>query len=152
MKNKTISNLFDASILLKGIFSLIELISGTLLLFITSNFLLKFIYFIFGHELLQDPTDILVNFLINLFSNPTNLKIFFAIYLIAHGIIKLGLILALWKEKLWAYPLSEIVFSLFIIYQIYRYTQHPSIFLILLTALDIFVIILIHLEYKILKY
>ena len=152
MKNKTISNLFDASILLKGIFSLIELISGTLLLFITSNFLLKFIYFIFGHELLQDPTDILVNFLINLFSNPTNLKILFAIYLIAHGIIKLGLILALWKEKLWAYPLSEIVFSLFIIYQIYRYTQHPSIFLILLTALDIFVIILIHLEYKILKY
>lgn len=150
MKEKIlIHRLFSISILLKGIFALIELILGILLLFITSSLLLKFVYYIFGHELIQDPADVLVNFLLNLFSNfSSSIKIFFAIYLLIHGIIKLGLIVALWREKLWAYPLSETIFSLFIIYQIYRYFQYPSVSLILLTILDIFVIILIYLEYK----
>lgn len=144
-----IHKLFSVSVSLKGIFALVELISGILLFFINSNLLLKFVYYIFGHELVQDPTDIFVNLLLNLFSNFSGgIKLFFAVYLLVHGIIKLGLIMALWKEKLWAYPLSEIVFSLFIVYQIYRYFQHPSLFLILLTILDIFVIILIYLEYK----
>ncbi len=147
-----IHELFRTSIFLKGIFAFLESISGILLFFVTSDFLLRFVNYFFGHELKQDPADIFVNFLINLFSDHSgSLKIFFAIYLLIHGIIKLGLIVALWKEKLWAYPLSGIIFILFIFYQIYRYIQHPSVFLILLTFLDILVIILIYLEYKILK-
>lgn len=153
MKNKTlIHKLFKTSIFLKGIFAFIELVSGIFLFFVTSDLLLKFVNYVFGHELVQDPTDIFVNFLLNLFSNFSgNIKIFFAIYLLVHGIIKLGLIMALWKEKLWAYPVSEIIFISFIIYQIYRYIKHPSVFLILLTLLDVMVIILIYLEYKGLK-
>lgn len=147
-----IRKLFRIGIFFKGIFALIELISGILLFFITSDLLLKYIHYIFGHELIQDPTDILVNFLLNLFSNfSSSMKIFFAIYLLSHGIIKLGLIIALWKEKLWSYTLSEIIFSLFIVYQTYRYFQNPSFFLMLLTLIDFLVIILIHLEYKNLK-
>lgn len=147
-----IQKLFNLSIFLKGVFAFLELISGILLFFVTSDLLLKFIYYLFGHELIQDPTDFLVNALLNLFSNfPSSIKLFFVIYLLTHGIIKLGLIVALWKEKLWAYPLSEIIFSLFIIYQIYRYFQYPSAFLILLSVLDVFVIILIYLEFQILK-
>lgn len=153
MKNKIlIHNLFRISIFLKGIFAFIELIFGASLFFIASNSLLKTVYTIFGHELAQDSTDIFVNFLLNLFSSfSPSLKIFFAIYLLTHSLIKLGLIIALWKEELWAYPLSEIIFILFIVYQAYRYAKHPSIYLALLTFLDIFVIILIYLEYAALK-
>lgn len=153
MKNKdSIHALFKISIFLKSIFAFIEIISGCLLFFVTSDLLLKFVYSIFGHELIQDPADIFVNFLLNLFSNfSSSIKFFFAIYLLIHGIIKLGLIISLWKERLWAYPLSGIVFSLFIIYQSYRYFQYPTLSLILLTIIDIFVIVLIYFEYKNLK-
>ena len=102
--------------------------------------------------MVQDPADILVNFLLNSFSTfSKSIMFFFAIYLVIHGVIKIGLIFSLWKGKLWAYPLSEIIFSLFIIYQIYKYIISPSFFLIFLTFLDALVIILIYLEYKNIK-
>jgi len=141
--------LFNISLFLKGIFAFIEAISGVFLFFTTSDLFLKFIYYFFGHELIQDPKDFLVNLLLGLFTNLSrNTQIFFAIYLLIHGVIKLGLILSLKKEKLWAYPLAGIIFFLFVIYQIYKYFQNPSTFLILLTIIDTFVIILIYLEYK----
>lgn len=154
MLNKNlIQDFFKVSISLKGIFALLESLLGILLFFITSNLLLKIIYLIFGHELAQDPTDFFVNFLLNIFSNfPVNLKTFFAIYLLTHGIIKLGLIVALFKKRLWAYPTSQVVFLLFAFYQIYGFLRGSSFFLIILTLIDIIVIISIHLKYKILKH
>ena len=152
IKRVLIHRLFRISIFIKGIFAFMELISGILLFFVTQNSLLNFVRNVFGHELAHDPTDILVNLLLNLFSNFSNsMKLFFAIYLLIHGIIKFGLIIGLWDERLWVYPVSIVVFSLFIIYQLYRYTHHPSLFLILLTELDIAVIILTYLEYRNLK-
>ncbi|BCG83133.1 hypothetical protein MesoLj113b_66750 [Mesorhizobium sp. 113-3-3] len=38
---------------------------------------------------------------------------FYAFYLLSHGIVKLALVVALLKNKLWAYPSSLIVLGLF---------------------------------------
>lgn len=151
-ENILIHRFFGLGIFLKGIFALLEVASGVLLFFVTSDSLLNSVYHILGHELTQDPTDIFANFLLNLFSNfPNSLKIFFAAYLLIHGIVKLGLIFALWKEKLWAYPLSGAIFLMFMIYQFYRYLHHHSVYSLFLIFLDLLVIILIYLEYQNLK-
>ena len=63
----------------------------------------------------------------------------------------LGLVWALLKHKLWAYPLSIIVFAAFIVYQLYRFTFTRGLGLIALSLFDLVVIWLIYLEYRALK-
>jgi uncharacterized membrane protein len=152
VKLKT-EKLFHASLVLKGFYHLLELSAGTILLFVSSSSqIYNFIHNLFEQELLEDPHDFVANFIVNLFGNiQPSLKLFFGTYLFVAGIINLGLIIALWKEKLIAYPISIIFFSLFVIYQIYRYILTPSWILIILTILDLIIIFLSYREYKTLK-
>ena len=71
-----------------------------------------------------------------------------AIYLFGHGVIKLWIIIGLLRKKLWYYPVAMIVFGLFIVYQLYRYTFTHSFLLLLITALDFIVIGLTWHEYR----
>ncbi len=113
---------------------------------------MKIVQTIFKHELLQDPTDILANYLIKASHNVSFSTLSFAaVYLMIHGFIKIGLVTGLWFKKLWAYPLAEIVLSLFIIYQLIRFSRTHSLILILLTLLDIVILFLVSHEYKRIK-
>ena len=53
-----------------------------------------------------------------------------------HRVIKILLVGALLKRKLWAYPLAGAVFAAFITYQLYRYNFTRSIGLIWLIWLE----------------
>jgi len=55
------------------------------------------------------------------------------------------------RGKLWYYPVSLVVFSLFIVYQLYRYSYTQSIWLLFITAVDIVVIVLTWHEYRFLQ-
>jgi len=50
------------------------------------------------------------------------------------------LVVALWFNKLWAYPLTIVVFGGFMVYQVYRYTHTHSFALMMLTAFDAVVV------------
>jgi uncharacterized membrane protein len=146
-------DVFRVSIFLKGLYSFFELLAGAVLLFGTSDRIFNFIHHIFRNELLEDAHDFIGNFVISLVGNlPQQMKVFIALYLLSHGIVKLALIIALWKEKRWAYPIAMGVFGLFIVYQIYRYILHPSLILLFLNDLDMVVIILTLLEWRRLKH
>ena len=67
---------------------------------------------------------------------------FAALYLLSHGAIKLWLILGLLREKLWYYPTAMVIFGLFIAYQLYRFSFTHSVFLLLITVIDLVVIAL----------
>jgi len=143
---------FRISIFLKGLYSFFELLAGMILLLVSSDKIFNFVHYIFKNELLEDSRDFVANFILNFAGSLTaSLKLFFAIYLIIHGVIKLGLIIALWKEKKGAYPVAIAVFGLFIVYQIYRYILHPSLILLFLNDLDLAIIILTLLEWRRLK-
>lgn len=152
MKFSLEHSIFRASIFLKGLYSFLELLAGTLLLFVMSSQIYNFVHEIFKNELIEDSRDFIANFILNSLGNLTPaFKLFIAIYLIVHGTIKLALIIGLWKEKRAAYPIAIGVFGLFVIYQIYRYIMHPSLILILLTDLDMLIIILTLIEWRNLK-
>jgi len=152
LSKNVLHRLFKISIFLKGLDSLLQIIGGIFLILVKPESINNIIQLIFHYELIEDPQDLIVNFFINLFSNlPAGTQLFGAIYLLSHGIIKLALIIGLWKKKLWTYIAAEIVFTLFIIYQVYRFAFTHSVFLILLTLLDAVVIILTWWEYKQLK-
>jgi uncharacterized membrane protein len=51
-------------------------------------------------------------------------------------------------NKLWSYPAAIVVFTGFAIYQIYQLAQQNSLFLGIVTALDMVVVLLIVAEYR----
>ena len=100
-------------------------------------------------ELSDDPNDFWANFLVHgAQSFSLSSQHFLAFYLLSHGVIKGFLVLALFKEKLWSYPLAMVIFSLFGGYQIFEFTRTGSLWLLVLTVLDIFIIILTWHEYR----
>lgn len=143
---------FEVTLLIKGIDSLLEIVGGFLMIYLNPGRMNRLVSFLTRHELSEDPKDRIANFLL-LFGHAFSISTqsFGIIYLFSHGLIKLLLVLLLWKKKLWAYPLTIVSLLLFIAYQIYRYTFSHSVFLILLTAFDILMSVLTYKEYKRMK-
>ena len=74
-----------------------------------------------------------------------------AAYLLAHGVVKIGRVASLLRDRHWAYPAAITVFAAFIVYQLYRFTLTHGLGLIALSLFDLVVIGLIWLEYRALK-
>ena len=141
---------FQISVLLKGANAILEIIGGVLLLF--TGAITGLVQFLIQGELIEDPSDFVANTLQHYLPYLSqHSQLFASFYLLSHGVIKIFLVVGLLRNKLWAYPSAIVVFILFIIYQLYRYTYTHSLFLILLTIFDVFVIWLTWHEYQILK-
>ena len=139
---------FWISIAFKTLNAVSEIVGGIALLIISQQSIVDLVYRVFQHELNQDPADWLANFVLRQALNLSpGMKAFAVVYLLAHGLIKLGLIGAIWRSKLWAYPLAGIVFSLFAVYQMYRFAYTHSIVMLLLTVLDVIIIALLFPEH-----
>jgi len=125
------------------------LIGGTLLLLFPPSAIQHFIVGLTHNELSEDPNDFIAT---QLRSAAEHLSVggelFAAIYLLSHGVIKVGLVYALLKDKRWAFPWAIGIFTAFGIYQIYRYFVQPSGWLIALTILDVIVIVLAWAEWQ----
>lgn len=143
---------FRISILFKVFDSLIEFLIGIVLLFISASGIYNFFTRLFSSELAVDPHDFIATHVIAWISAISpDVKIFIAIYFLSHSIIKLGLLVGLWYEKIKLYPIAIGIFVLFIAYQVYKYIIQPSGWLIYLTVLDLIFIGLAILEYRHLK-
>ncbi len=149
---KEIHGLFDVTLFLKGIHASIELIGGLLLYFISTESISSMVSFFFRGELIEDPHDIIANYLLNITQAfGGNSKAFVALYLASHGIVNGLVVLGLWREKIWAYPIALAVIGAFIVYQIYLLLFGYSLWVVFLTVLDIAVLLLAWHEYTILK-
>ncbi|MDA8171015.1 MAG: DUF2127 domain-containing protein [Nitrospiraceae bacterium] len=151
-KGKIIDRVFRLGVVLKGIDGIFEIIGGILLFLISPGQIGHFIAQLTQHELQEDPRDVLFNLIIKMSHQlSAGTEFFTAVYFMAHGVIKVGLIAALLSRKLWAYPAAIIFFALFGVYQIYRYLYTHSVLMIVLTFFDAVVIALTWLEYKRIK-
>lgn len=150
MKLKKLWHIFFLiGIFFKGLDGLLEFFGGMIFLFIRHGNIAKYTRILLQHEIIEDPNDIIANYLINFAGHISrNTEIFASLYLLVHGIIKISIILGLYTRKLWVYPLAEFILSLFVIYQIYRFCHTFSILLIFLSIIDLFIIFLIWTEYR----
>lgn len=147
-KEKSIHEIFEISVVIKGIDGLLEIIGSLFLFFISTAKINSIMIRLTQHELAEDSKDVIATHLITAVHHfSTNTKIFQALYLLIHGLIKIFLVWGLLKNKLWAYPTSMAFLIAFIFYQMYRYTYTYAISLILLTIFDIFIIVLTWHEY-----
>jgi uncharacterized membrane protein len=143
---------FEISLVLKGLLAILEIICGVLVYFVTQQFLLSIVLAITQEELAEDRHDLVAQYLIHsVQSFSISSQHFASFYLLSHGIIKTILIAGLLRKKLLFYPVAIIVFGLFIVYQLYRFSLTHSPWLVLITVLDIVVIWLTWYEYRFLR-
>ena len=101
------------------------------------------------HELSEDPNDLLAGYLVHAAQHfSVDAQIFVSVYLLWHGLVKVGLVMALLQKRFWAYPTAILAFTLFLVYQLYRYANTHSNWLLMLSVVDVFVIIFTWFEYK----
>jgi uncharacterized membrane protein len=144
--------LFKATIFIKGFDGVLDLIASAVLFFSTSETISKIIPFLFREELLEDKNDIVANFLLNASQAfVADTQLFVVVYLTIHGLIKIGLALAFNSKNYRAYKIAEIILTILIGYQIYRFSHTFSIVLLLVTITDILTVILVNIESKKLK-
>jgi uncharacterized membrane protein len=145
---KIVHKVFDFTIFIKAVFGVFEILSGIFLAVSGQLVLNNFIIDLAREEIAEDPNDLIANFLINTATNfYYDAHLFAIIYLIGHGIINIFLAVSLFKGKIWAYFTAMAAFGGFIIYQLYRYFHTFSPALLLLSAFDAFLVLIIWLEY-----
>lgn len=149
MNERRIHQIFEASLLLKGAHALIECVGGLVLAFISTDTIISWVKMLTQEELIEDPQDFIANHLMSMAAGfSVSSQHFYAFYLLSHGLVKVALVIGLLRNKLWAYPASLVVLSLFIAYQVYRYSYTHSMGLIVLTVFDVIVMFLIWHEYR----
>jgi uncharacterized membrane protein len=143
---------FDIGIFFKGLDGVLEIVGGLLLFVVRPETITGILTTLTQHELSEDPYDVIASQLARLVQDfSASTQLFAGVYLLSHGVIKVVLVASLFRERLWAYPAAIVVFTLFIVYQMYRYVLEPSTSMIVLSVLDVIVIALTWLEYRRLK-
>ena len=140
---------FEVAIILKGFDGVLEVAGGLILLVVSPATINRIVTTLTQHELSQDPHDFVATHLINTAHGLTRGSVLFAsLYLLLHGAVKIVLVAALLRNKLWAYPWMIAFLVVFIAYQVYRISLVPSAGLAALTVFDIFVVWLTYREYQ----
>ncbi len=152
VRKNILHRIFEVAVALKGVYGMLELIMGSAILFIKLGTIQNFIFYFAGREISEDPGDFVANYLIDFgydFSPST--KLFVASYLIFYGVVNVFLVIALLKNKIWAYPAAILFYIIFLVYQIHRYFLYYSPLLLFFIILNSAITILVWLEYKNLK-
>ena len=145
-------NLFMASILLKGFWATLEVVAGIALFSYTPDHMAQFIRFMFNNRLMANPKDPLATFLLHQLQDfDITRHTFVSVYLMLHGLVKVGVVAGLYSERLWAFPIGLTALGAFIIYQMERYFTTHAPLLLVISILDAFIMLLAWREYQALK-
>ncbi len=143
-----LDRVFEIGIIAKGLNGCVELIGGLLLLFATPEKITHLAAVLTQGELSEDPHDLIATHLLHTANGLTGPAVLFgAVYLLAHGLVKVILVVALLLNKLWAYPWMIGVLTVFIGYQLYRIALAPTAGLVALTLFDLAIVALTWREY-----
>lgn len=148
-----LERVFQISLVLKGLDGVLEIIGGVLFLFVRPEQLDRLVRTLTQHELSEDPGDFIANALVHASGGLTpSASWFAAAYLLLHGLVKVVLVWAVLKDKLWAYPWMIAFLLLFIAYQTYQLLTAFTIGMLLLTLFDLFIVWFTAREYRIHKH
>lgn len=141
--------LFEAGAVLKALDGIAEFALGFFFFFASAQTVNGLIFWLTGDELTEQPRDWFIQVLFHSWNGfSASAQTFWAIIFVGNGIVKLLLVLALFKEKFSAYPYIAAAFALLAGYQIYHIIGSPSLILDLLTTFDMVFIVLIVQEYN----
>jgi uncharacterized membrane protein len=141
--------LFEASLVIKGLLAASEAVAGLGLWLTPNKSILLLVIWLTRNEIAQDPSDeMAIWFRHAAEAFPIQTQHFYALYLLAHGLLKLLMVGMLARRVLWAYPAAMAVLAGFVLYQMHQWTQSHSSVLFLLSGFDLFMIGLVWREFN----
>ena len=144
--------LFEASLVIKGLLCSAEFLAGLGLLFAPNQLVARLVYWLTHFEITDKPGDSMAAWTQRAVEQfPIGTQDFYGWYLLAHGGLKLAMVVMLWARILWAYPAAMAVLGGFVIYQLAEFVHTGSPFLLILAVFDLFMIGLVWQEYRALK-
>jgi uncharacterized membrane protein len=144
--------LFEASLAIKGFLCAAEALAGLGLLLTPNPLIARIVFWLTHFEIAEDPNDTLANWTMRAVEQfPIGTQHFYAIYLLAHGGLKLVMVFLLWRKVVWAYPAAMVVLGGFVIYQTVEFFHAGSPFLLLLALFDLVMIGLVWQEWRALR-
>lgn len=148
-RNELLHGLYKISVIVKGVDGILEVAGGILLIFFSPLTITRSILFFAHHELVEDPRHPLINYLYQIASGLSlQRRQFYSLLFLSHGAVKLVMVSGLMRNKMWAYPATMVIFTAFVFYQTFEMYFSPSILLVAITVIDIFVVLLIGREYQ----
>lgn len=136
-----LDRVFAVGIIGKGLNGALELVGGVLLLLVSPDRIHRVVVALTQGELSEDPRDFVATHLLHTAAGlSADATLFGAIYLLIHGLVKVVLVAALLRDKLWAYLWMIGVLGVFIAYQLYRIVLDPTAGLIALTVFDVLIV------------
>ncbi|GAA4664274.1 hypothetical protein GCM10025780_01370 [Frondihabitans cladoniiphilus] len=140
---------FRWGVVAKGVYGLGEVLAGVFLIVVSPASVQGWASFLTQQRLSQDPDDFLSHSLVHLVAGLTaSAMTFAAVYLLVHGLVKIGLLLAVLTERYRVYPWAIGILIAFIGYQAYELVVHYSIGLLILTLFDAAIVVLTVREYR----
>ena len=151
-EEKQIYQLFKWSILIKGAISVVEVIVGTLVMFTPVSIITHMTDYVIKNFFGGKTEGFLVSEIISNAEALVNIgTVLIGVYLIGRGGIKLGLIIGLLRNKIWAYPWSLVVIGVLVLFQVFELIKTLHLGIIFVTAFDLVVMYLIWREWNIVK-
>jgi uncharacterized membrane protein len=138
MQQKRIYQIFQISVVLKGLHGLVEIAGGLALALFSTDAILRLIYRFDSHHWVARHFS-------------TGEHSYYIFFFLTHGALNLALAIGLLMEKLWAYPAAIAILTLFIVMQMFRFTHVHDPGLVFFSILDVIVIILAIHEYRLLR-
>lgn len=149
---QSMSFLFHLSMWWKILYGCIRIAIAVILFNLIGTSFIDLFSKIMSHEIATDPSDFLYQFVYRILENHSfTITYFVVIYLLFWGMIDIVFSVLLLRHKLWAFPFSLVMMSLFTIYEVYRVIHTKSLILLSLILLSIGIMYLIYNEYRNLK-
>jgi uncharacterized membrane protein len=106
----------------------------------------------FHNRLVADPNDPLATYALHQLQEfDMTRHTFVGIYLMLHGLVKVGVVAGLYSERLWAFPIGLTALGLFIGYQLERFYATHAPLLLVISIFDAFIMVLAWREYQAMK-
>ena len=100
--------MFRVSEFLKGFDGALETVGGIALWVVSPGLIVRAVGLLTQGEIAEDPHDIVANYLRHASGHFSLLREhFMATYLLGHGFVKIFVVVALLRNKLWAYPCHQ---------------------------------------------
>ena len=141
-----------AAIGIKGLDGAVELALGALVAIVGTQRLYDFLFAITAPEIASNPVSRTAQFVRHGASGLVHSSTLFVIvYLLAHGVIKLGIAINLLRGKNWIYPVAILVLTGFICFMGYRLTTQWSAWLFGFAGFDVITLGLVINEWRSLR-
>ncbi len=139
---------YEIGIIGKGFNGTLEIIGGILLLVLPASTIINLFAWL-ASLFSSDPTTFLARSLLHIGDElATGGTMAALIFFLPHGLVKVGLVVALLRQKLWAYPWALAALTAFLIYQVYLVIVHQTFLMGFLVVLDTVIIWLVWREWE----